>query len=732
MNNRTGCIVLALALTLTGFSVLSADDAEDERKYIEEIIVTGERGATNTLDRAMTVTGFNASLVEKLGIQNAMDLEVLVPGLQVGNRSQGGGKNEDDHFFMRGLGTERSVNHFNDTAVAVYIDGVWTDQTYGTEPAGMFDLERVEVARGPQGTTGGKAAIAGSINFHTRKPTDTFDIRAKAEFTDQFTQRYNIAFGGPIADSSFSYRLTASSYTGDGQIENLGVGPDAGKPDQRTFAPQLRFKNDRWDVTARYSKQTDKGTQHASLPLGGWDTTREFLEDAAGNPICPVDANTGEEVCQRNPFFGIGQSPSLANCNNLNPDGTFKTVAGDATTAQLICDPEDLQLKVSFNAPLKMDNFAENTSLEAAFALNDTLDVIYKFGWHEVVQDTLNDGDTTNRQGGGVCPFNHPEVLAGRLVAGERSQFCALDGGGNGTFTDSRVNYVFTSIQTSHEITLISDFDGPFNFTLGATYLKGDEPYVFRDTQLGSGNTGYRFNDTSAECEANIGALFGPASGNNRLVRDVYTDPVAGANSAGTLYGCPGEPALSAYSDTGATTFVPGSGANSAFFSNVDYESIGVYANAEYVINNTWKMFGGLRDNEDTKGSQQCGFVGGFELDGVHYLSALLRDGTLPPFPEKDDIKWGKVTWNVGTEYSPSDNYMVYGRVSTGYRAGGIACFREGPFDQEEMINYEAGIKGVYFDNTLQLEASVYFQDFDKYWIHAVSAGPNARLNAAE
>ena len=108
-------IPLGMALSFTGFpAVLSADETEEESEYIEEIIVTSERGESNVLDRAMTVTGFNQVIIEKLGVQNADDLEVLVPGLQKGNRTQGGGKGEDGHYVMRGIGNDRSVNFYSD------------------------------------------------------------------------------------------------------------------------------------------------------------------------------------------------------------------------------------------------------------------------------------------------------------------------------------------------------------------------------------------------------------------------------------------------------------------------------------------------------------------------------------------------------------------------------------------------------------------------------------------
>ena len=100
---------IGVALTLFGLPMHAAEEGEaeaedDAAKYIEVIIVRGERGDLNTLDRAMTVTGFNASMIQELGIQNTNDLEILTPGFQVGHRSQGGGKNEDGHIVMRGRG----------------------------------------------------------------------------------------------------------------------------------------------------------------------------------------------------------------------------------------------------------------------------------------------------------------------------------------------------------------------------------------------------------------------------------------------------------------------------------------------------------------------------------------------------------------------------------------------------------------------------------------------------
>lgn len=82
--------------------------------------------------------------------------------------------------------------------MATYVDAVYTIGTYGVAP-NLFDAERIEVARGPQGTLNGRNSIAGSISYFTKRPSNEWDSLFQAEFTDQTTQRYNGAFGGPIA-----------------------------------------------------------------------------------------------------------------------------------------------------------------------------------------------------------------------------------------------------------------------------------------------------------------------------------------------------------------------------------------------------------------------------------------------------------------------------------------------------------------------------------------------------
>jgi outer membrane receptor protein involved in Fe transport len=741
---------LGLAVSFASPAVFSADDAEDS-KYIEEIIVTGERGETSSLDRAMTVTGFNSALIEKLGIQNTNDLEVLVPGLQVGVQSTAG-KVEDGHLVMRGVANDRRVNFFQDTSVAVYIDGVYSPTTYGLN-GGTFDVERIEVSRGPQGTTGGKTAIAGAISFVTKKPTEEWDFKATAEFTDQNSQEFSLAFGGPIGDSGFSYRLGLNSLTGDGFIKNIGLGPDAGEPDRLNYMPQLRYTSDRWDITARYNKLEDTGVQRVGLTIGARDTITQFQRNADGTPRCVLDRTISVGECQLddngnpiyyiNPGFGLGQNPAVVNCPGFNNDGTRDP------GLPVVCEGDKLTNVIELNAPIGEDNSQESFSIEAHFSLNDTHDIVYRYGDRDTRTNTDNDSDQTNRSGGGVCLAQHPRVISGELQEGQTHPRCALDGQGDGAYVDAIGNYIRSSDQISHEISLISNNDGPLNYTIGYTYLEGDEPYVFRDffngveTGNNSLNNPIFYTDTSAACEAGYAGNALPDA------LEDQNDP-RHASATSWIQGCYGGDWITNYSEvTNGFTLHNGSGNVAAFYGNTEYEQAAVYANVEYVLSDEWKLFGGLRYNDDHKEHNQNDFTSAFQTtlaDGtvVNAFNAIFRGKNLNAtangyvgieldaqgFPIPDDrtyqdskiANWTKTTWNIGAEYTPTDNTMWYGRISSGYRVGGFSGFGNGlgeAHDPEEMINYEGGIKGLFFDNAVQLEVSVYFQDFDAFWAQA-------------
>jgi outer membrane receptor protein involved in Fe transport len=223
------------------------------------------------------------------------------------------------------------------------------------------------------------------------------------------------------------------------------------------------------------------------------------------------------------------------------------------------------------------------------------------------------------------------------------------------------------------------------------------------------------------------------------LLKDLYTDAgtMARAGTGAELFACPGSTEITTFSQTGRSTFNKNlDGYSWAFFGGAKYESQGIYFNSEYDLSPDWTLFGGIRHDRDSKDRNQVSFASAtarhpngtncntnlFQADCFTVVGIGVKDSSVTAFAGKGDGEWSKTTWNVGFEYRPIDTTMIYGRISTGYRAGGFFGYgtSQAPwtYDAEEMTNYETGVKGLYFDGRVQLATSVFYQDFDKYWVY--------------
>lgn len=139
---------------------------------LDEIVVTAQKRETNIQNTALAVTALSGSDLDRQGIVNANDLQGLAPGANFI------GSSTSMNIAIRGItstGISSSVS--TDPAVSVFVDGVVTARQNSAGGV-LFDLERVEVLRGPQGTLWGRNNTAGAVNFVTRRPT--FDLSGRA------------------------------------------------------------------------------------------------------------------------------------------------------------------------------------------------------------------------------------------------------------------------------------------------------------------------------------------------------------------------------------------------------------------------------------------------------------------------------------------------------------------------------------------------------------------------
>ena len=184
MTNRlyTRALMLAGTAGLAAFAApLAAQDsaadgaaavADDAQSDSAEIVVTARRREERLIDVPVAVTSFSQADLQRTQSIDLAGLQAAAPNL---NLVQGRGSAASANIFIRGLGQPDALQTF-DPAVGIYVDGVYLSRIQGAL-LGLFDVERIEVLRGPQGTLYGKNTTGGAISIVSRKP-DLNDVRA--------------------------------------------------------------------------------------------------------------------------------------------------------------------------------------------------------------------------------------------------------------------------------------------------------------------------------------------------------------------------------------------------------------------------------------------------------------------------------------------------------------------------------------------------------------------------
>jgi iron complex outermembrane receptor protein len=153
-------------------SVVPGAFAADE--FMSEIVVTATRRATDIQDTPLAISAFNQESLDENHVVSLLDMRGLVPNLQFFEN----GDHAVPLIFIRGLGT-RNQTEAGDQGIAFYSDGIFAARSQGTTVM-MYDLERLEILRGPQGTLFGRNSTGGAIVLHSAKPQlDAFDANGE-------------------------------------------------------------------------------------------------------------------------------------------------------------------------------------------------------------------------------------------------------------------------------------------------------------------------------------------------------------------------------------------------------------------------------------------------------------------------------------------------------------------------------------------------------------------------
>lgn len=221
--------IIALAVLTTLAPIANSEE-------IEKIQITAQKRTQNITEVGVTTTAFNGDMLEELGIDSAVDLGAHTPGLVAVNSTSG----STPIFAIRGIGLD-DFSPNNTSGV-----GVYTDEVFASSPVylggQLFDIERVEVLKGPQGTLYGKNTTGGAINFITVKPTDDFEAFFEADYSSYQTIEITTAVGGALTDTvngRFALNYAKSS---DGWQKDDNTGEEFGLIDTFAVRGQLSFE----------------------------------------------------------------------------------------------------------------------------------------------------------------------------------------------------------------------------------------------------------------------------------------------------------------------------------------------------------------------------------------------------------------------------------------------------------------------------------------------------------
>jgi len=202
-----------MRLLLASLSAALTFPAAAQAPALEEVVVTADFREQAVIEIAANISVLDTETLETAGVQHFEDVLLLVPNL-----NWSGETSRPRFFQIRGIGEREQYQGAPNPSVGFIVDDI--DFSGIGMVATLFDVDQIEVLRGPQGTRYGANALAGLINVHTRDPGDEFSLNAKLEAGADGLASAGVAFGSPLAAGESSYRIAVQRYRSDGFRDN--------------------------------------------------------------------------------------------------------------------------------------------------------------------------------------------------------------------------------------------------------------------------------------------------------------------------------------------------------------------------------------------------------------------------------------------------------------------------------------------------------------------------------
>nr|WP_241263201.1 TonB-dependent receptor [Parahaliea mediterranea] len=301
----------------------------------------------------MDIQAYQGRRLEQLRLDDVTDLTAVVPSFTVAQSYQG-----VPTYTLRGVGFN-TINMSATSTVGTYVDEV--AYPYPILNAGpMFDLERVEVLKGPQGTLFGRNTTAGLINLVTRKPTDAFEAMVSAEVGNDATYNFEGMVSGPLTEGIQGRLAVRREDSNDGWQEAMDRGDELGEVHRTGLRAALAFQpTDNLNIDLAYS---------------GWRDTSDTL---AAQAIGFTPGTTGS------PFNAPGLPEYVAANRPANPE--------DASWAPQAVRSADEGIGPGLGGDLDKDNKLDAYTLSIDWALGDDLRLVSLSAYQDFERSELSD-----------------------------------------------------------------------------------------------------------------------------------------------------------------------------------------------------------------------------------------------------------------------------------------------------------------------------------------------------
>jgi len=246
------CGLMCVPVTTT---VLAADEAASEL-VIEEIIVTARKREENLQTFAGSITALDGDMFSAQLVAHMQDIRNLVPNLYLDEDLSG---QSTVKIFVRGIGIDNPAVSF-DSPVGIYIDGVYQARAFGSL-TDLYDIERIEFLRGPQGTIYGRNNSAGALRVITNAPKlDLFETGATLGYGTKSQFNANAFMNAPIIEDKLALRMVFGYKENDGFMTENITQTKFKFDDKISGRAALRYvPNEQWEVTWRADVTSDDG-----------------------------------------------------------------------------------------------------------------------------------------------------------------------------------------------------------------------------------------------------------------------------------------------------------------------------------------------------------------------------------------------------------------------------------------------------------------------------------------